>query len=212
MDRNDRLCPRRYRRGDGLGIHRQRAIVDVDEYRRRADVDDGGRRGDERERYGDDFIPGPDVGGEEREVKRARPRVQRDGVRHAAVVGELTFERGNLLAEDELPRFEHPRDRGVNLGLDAVVLGPEVDERNHTGLSAGTSSRLGRAAIGILQPVPNARSVTFNPGAACLRLNSAMRTRRSTRRTVVGSNPAATISLALWWRSMWRCRMSSRTS
>ena len=34
------------------------------------------------------------------------------------------------------------------------------------------------------QPVPNARSVTFRPGAACLRLNSARRTSRSTRRTV----------------------------
>ena len=36
------------------------------------------------------------------------------------------------------------------------------------------------------QPVPKARSVTFNPGAACLRLNSAPRTSRSTLRTVVG--------------------------
>ena len=40
------------------------------------------------------------------------------------------------------------------------------------------------AAIGIRQPVPNARSVTFSPGAACLRLNSASRTSRRTRRTV----------------------------
>src|SRR5207253_2741164 len=48
------------------------------------------------------------------------------------------------------------------------------------------------AAIGIRQPVPNARSVTFNTGAACLRLNSACRTRRSTRVTVSGSKPAAT--------------------
>ena len=38
-----------------------------------------------------------------------------------------------------------------------------------------------RAAIGMRQPVPNARSVTFNPGAACLRLNSAPRTIASTR-------------------------------
>ena len=53
-----------------------------------------------------------------------------------------------------------------------------------------------RAAIGIRHPVPNARSVTFNPGAACLRLNSATRTRRRTRSTVARSNPAATISSA----------------
>ena len=44
--------------------------------------------------------------------------------------------------------------------------------------------RVSLAAIGIRQPVPNARSVTFRPGAACLRLNSAIRTSRSTRSTV----------------------------
>ena len=45
-------------------------------------------------------------------------------------------------------------------------------------------------------PVPNARSVTLRPGAACLRLNSAARTSRSTRWTVAASKPAATISSA----------------
>jgi hypothetical protein len=41
--------------------------------------------------------------------------------------------------------------------------------------------------IGIRQPVPKARDVTFKTGAACFLLNSAMRTRRSTRRTVCSS-------------------------
>ena len=36
------------------------------------------------------------------------------------------------------------------------------------------------AAMGIRHPVPIARSVTFSPGAACFRLNSADRTRPST--------------------------------
>ncbi len=53
-----------------------------------------------------------------------------------------------------------------------------------------------RAAIGIRHPVPKALSVTFNPGAACLRLNSAPRTSRRTRRTVSASKPAATIASA----------------
>ena len=48
-------------------------------------------------------------------------------------------------------------------------------------LSQGYMSRLSRAAIGMRQPVPNARSVTLSPGAACLRLNSAARTIFSTR-------------------------------
>lgn len=68
------------------------------------------------------------------------------------------------------------------------------------------------AAIGIRHPVPNARSVTFRPGAACFRLNSAARTIRSTRSTVAGSNPAATIADADSCRSMWRCRIGSSTS
>ena len=38
--------------------------------------------------------------------------------------------------------------------------------------------------MGIRHPVPNAREVTFRTGAACFRLNSAMRTSRNTRRTV----------------------------
>jgi CitMHS family citrate-Mg2+:H+ or citrate-Ca2+:H+ symporter len=43
------------------------------------------------------------------------------------------------------------------------------------------------AAIGIRHPVPNARDVTLSPGAACFRLNSAIRTSLSTRRTVCSS-------------------------
>jgi len=41
--------------------------------------------------------------------------------------------------------------------------------------------------IGMRHPVPKAREVTFNPGAACLRLNSAFLTSHRTRRTVAGS-------------------------
>ena len=78
---------------------------------------------------------------------------------------------------------------------------------------SGTRQARARAAIGIRQPVPNARSVTFSPGAACLRLNSARahQPQHAARRSSA-SKPAATISSAGWCRSMWRCRMSSRTS
>src|SRR5206468_13071117 len=74
----------------------------------------------------------------------------------------------------------------------------------HALLSAVTSSRWGFAAIGMRQPVPKARSVTFRPGAACLRLNSAIRTSRRTRVTVSASKPAAMISPAGWCFSMCR--------
>ena len=38
--------------------------------------------------------------------------------------------------------------------------------------------------IGMRHPVPKAREVTLSTGAACFLLNSAIRTSRSTRRTV----------------------------
>jgi len=44
-----------------------------------------------------------------------------------------------------------------------------------------------RLAIGIRQPVPKARSVIFNPGGACLRLNSERATIRTTLSTTAGS-------------------------
>ena len=59
------------------------------------------------------------------------------------------------------------------------------DRRSGICRRASTVHRPASPAIGIRQPVPNARSVTFRPGAACLRLNSATRTSRSTRATVV---------------------------
>jgi KDO2-lipid IV(A) lauroyltransferase len=54
-----------------------------------------------------------------------------------------------------------------------------VGKQRHVKL--GTLGYVRRAAIGIRQPVPNARSVTLSPGAACLRLNSAACTSRRTR-------------------------------
>ncbi len=60
--------------------------------------------------------------------------------------------------------------------------------------SASLVARIIRWTIGIRRPTPKARGVIFRPGAACLRLNSAARTILSTRRTVVSSKPAATMS------------------
>src|SRR6185503_9183367 len=99
---------------------------------------------------------------------------------------------------------------------DPVPLAFQIADEMMADESAGAGDEYPRhdcfAAIGIRHPVPNARSVTLRPGAACFRLNSAIRTSRSTRSTVARSNPAATISSAVWCRSTCRCRMSSSTS
>src|SRR5438093_2280597 len=157
------------------------------------------------------------------------PRVMRRDVAHAAHVGRervhlVHFVGGAVrvlrLTQIDLQELVGGR-RGVFrlLRVDAAhpiaALFQKADE-----MVADEAARAGDEharhprflAIGMRHPVPNARSVTFNPGGACLRLNSAIWTRRSTCATVAGSNPAATISSAGWCRSTWRSRMSSSTS
>ena len=76
----------------------------------------------------------------------------------------------------------------------------EYDEyvagKQDRGSAAARKARYSWRTIGIRHPVPNAREVTFRTGAACFRLNSAIRTSRSTRRTVASSKPCAMISSA----------------
>ena len=67
-------------------------------------------------------------------------------------------------------------------------------------------------AMGMRQPVPKAREVTFRTGAACLRLNSAARTSLRTRRTVGSSKPWAMISSADWHCSTCSSRIWSSSS
>ena len=108
------------------------------------------------------------------------------------------------IADDELVRVGRGVFRMLDVdAADPVPLLPQVGDEMVSDESAGACDEnlchvpsVTRAAIGMRHPVPNARSVTFNPGAACLRLNSASRTSLSTRRTVSASNPAATISRA----------------
>ncbi len=52
--------------------------------------------------------------------------------------------------------------------------------------------------MGIRHPVPKARSVIFNPGGACRRLNSALATIFMTFSTTAGSCPALTIWAGDW--------------
>src|SRR6185437_375223 len=81
---------------------------------------------------GDHFVAGADAGGQERQVQRARAGVDGDAFRRAAVGGELTFEAGDSVAEDELARFDDARNRGVDVGLDVEILRAKIDKRNHT--------------------------------------------------------------------------------
>ena len=116
------------------GIHREGARVDVHEHGRGARVVDRRDRRDERERHRDHLVARADVGREQRQVQRAGAGVDADAELRARVGGELLLELGHLAAERELAGIEHALDRGIDLGLDARVLGLQVDERNHVAL------------------------------------------------------------------------------
>ena len=102
-------------------------------------------------------------------------------------------------------RLFHDRTPPCSVGLRPAALGAR---KGAAGGNTPQKSRRPEAyatpvcyscrTIGIRQPVPNARDVTFRTGAACFRLNSAIRTSRSTRRTVASSKPCAMISSADW--------------
>ena len=73
----------------------------------RAGVADRRDGRDEGEGHGDHLVARADAGGEQRQVQRAGAGVDGDGVRRAAVGGEVALERRDLVAEHELAAVEH---------------------------------------------------------------------------------------------------------
>jgi hypothetical protein len=85
--------------------------------------------------------------------------------------------------------------------LSNLAIAPTKNTRSppcHTGPTVWMIKRFvnypqGCTAIGIRHPVPKARSVIFNPGGACLRLNSAREINFITLLTTAESCPASII-------------------
>ena len=119
IDGDDR--PRLRADRDSLRVEVHRLGVDVDEHRlgtgKRDDV--GGRR--KRVRGDEHLVAGTDPEGEDREVKRGRPRRDDDGVLGAAGRGEAAFELGDLRAHGQLPALEH---FGDGLGFSGADIRP----------------------------------------------------------------------------------------
>jgi hypothetical protein len=141
MDGDERPGPGGDRRLDPRRIERVAAGIDIHEDRPRARVADGGGRGDEGERRGDDLVSRAHPRSEEREVECAGSRVHRDGVRRAAVVRELRLEVLDLAPEDVGCVRENARDRLLDLFPDFPILSSEIDERNHTPVLTGARTR-----------------------------------------------------------------------
>jgi hypothetical protein len=109
-------------------IHGERVGVDVDQNGLGADVLHCGNRGNESERYRNDFITGTDAGREQGELQGAGSGVDADSMLHAAKRGEVFLEGFDLGPEDEAARFENTPESFVDLGFQAGDLGLEVDQ------------------------------------------------------------------------------------
>ena len=116
MHRENRPGLRPDHRRDAIDVDVERLRVDVDEDRHGAAVADRVRGGDERMADRDDFVPGTDAGGEQRQVQRGRAIGHGAGVGGADRLGELTFEGGDFRPLREPPRTDHPRG-GVDFGI-----------------------------------------------------------------------------------------------
>ena len=127
VDRDDRLGLR----GDlGLDLGRidVEVLVDVHEDGHGAGLADRLGSGDEAVGDGDDLVPGADAQGLEGDVDGVRPVGAADAVLDAELLREGLLEALDVLAADEGGLADDGLDGGVDLGLDGLVLGLEVDE------------------------------------------------------------------------------------
>ena len=118
MDRDDRPRSRRDRRFDQCGVDVVGIGLDVDEHRLGAGAPDGAGGGEEGVRRRDHFVAGADAAGQQRQEERVGPQRAADTASHAAVLGQLGFERFDLRAHHEHLAFEQAKDRGLDLVAD----------------------------------------------------------------------------------------------
>ena len=105
-------------------------LVDVHEDGPGAGLADRFRGGDEAVGDGDDLVPGADAQGLEGDVDGVGSVGAADAVLDAELLGIGLLEALDVLAADEGGLVDDGLDGGVDLGLDGLVLGLEVDEGN----------------------------------------------------------------------------------
>jgi hypothetical protein len=64
-------------------------------------------------------------------MQRACARVYANGMLGLTLYGEFFLEVLNFLAQNELAAIEHILNRSIDFRLDTLILGLQVDERNH---------------------------------------------------------------------------------
>ena len=99
-----------------IDVEQAVGVVDIAEHRSGTRVHHSQRGGDERVRGNDHLVPGTDASGAQGDRERGGSRGYADAVLDAAIVGELSLEALDLLAEDERARAEHPLEGLRQLG------------------------------------------------------------------------------------------------
>lgn len=122
-------------RGDG-GFKQSRvqvvgARVNIDIHRLGAQQGDGFGGGDVSKAGGDDFIAGPNAQRHLGDLQRVGAVGYGDAVFGAGEGGQLFFKLGHFRAKNVLAVGQHALDAGVDLALDAGLLGFKVDEFDH---------------------------------------------------------------------------------
>jgi len=133
VDRKDGAGLRRYGRPDLRRIDVEGLRVDVHEDRRRADVADRLRGGDEGERGRDDLVAGPYPRGQEGEVQRVRAGGHGDGVLRAEEFRRLALEGLHVGPEDELGLLQRIEEARRDLLPETVELDLQVNHGDHEG-------------------------------------------------------------------------------
>jgi hypothetical protein len=127
---DDGAGARRQRRGGGVGGRAQRLRVHVHEHGLCAHAHDGRDRRDEGEGGRHHLVAAPHVEGPERQRDRVGPGSAPHRFFDAQPGGELALECDDLLAKNELLRFQHPREGPVRAAPIAIEGAAEVDQRH----------------------------------------------------------------------------------
>ena len=92
------------------------------------------------------LMPGPMPAAARRKPQGVRAGRATDGMRHPKMPGRGALEGGNLLAQDELPRFEHVLKGFQQFAMKRLILAPEVQHGHGLG-QPGAARRRGRCVL-----------------------------------------------------------------
>ena len=100
----------------------QETGIDVDEDRLGAAIKNRCGRGDERHRYCDHLIARTNAGREQRKMQRRGSAVDRAAMIDVAIGCKTILKGRDVGSQNELGAVDDPRNRGINLWLDLVIL------------------------------------------------------------------------------------------